>query len=256
MTEPGIRAGIDVGSRAVKLVVMENGSVVRSLVEDTGSDPLAVCRRLLAGVTCDSITATGYGRHLFKEHWPAAEVITEIKAVARGAASLVPLCRTVIDIGGQDSKAIALGPDGKVQKSVMNDRCAAGSGQFLEMMATALAYERDEFVAAACRAGRAERLNSMCTVFAQSEVVSLIARGAAREEIALGVHQAIVRRTAALAGGVPLEETIVFTGGCARDPCLVALLSEALKHPLLVPPGPQSVAALGCALGGAVAPTG
>lgn len=253
MTECRVRAGIDIGSRAVKLVVMENGSVVRSLVEDTGSDPLAVCRRLLAGVTCDSITATGYGRHLFREHWPAAEVITEIKAVARGAVSLVPACRTVIDIGGQDTKAIALGPSGKVQKSVMNDRCAAGSGQFLEMMATALAYERDEFVAAATRATRAERLNSMCTVFAQSEVVSLIARGASREEIALGVHQAIASRTAALAGGVPLEETIVFTGGCARNPRLVSLLGEALKRPLHVPPEPQTVAALGCALGGTVA---
>ena len=251
MTEPKVRAGIDIGSRAVKLVVMENGSVVRSLVEDTGSDPLAVCRRLLAGVVCDSITATGYGRHLFRERWPAAGVITEIKAVVRGAVFLVPACRTVIDIGGQDSKAIALGPDGRVRKSVMNDRCAAGSGQFLEMMATALAYERDEFVAAACRAGRAERLNSMCTVFAQSEVVSLIARGASREEIALGVHQAIVRRTAALAGGVPLEDAIVFTGGCARNQRLVSLLGEALKRPLCVPPEPQTVAALGCALYGA-----
>jgi predicted CoA-substrate-specific enzyme activase len=256
VTESVVRAGIDIGSRAVKLVVMEHGSIVRSLVEDTGSDPLAVCRRLLAGITYDSITATGYGRHLFREHWPAAEVITEIKAVARGAASLMPLCRTVIDIGGQDSKAITLGPDGKVQKSVMNDRCAAGSGQFLEMMATALAYERDEFVAAASRAGRTERLNSMCTVFTQSEVVSLIARGAAREEIALGVHQSIASRTAALAGGVTLEETIVFTGGCARNPRLVTLLGEALKRPLHVPPEPQSVAALGCALTGAVPPAG
>jgi predicted CoA-substrate-specific enzyme activase len=256
VTEGRVRAGIDIGSRAVKLVVMENGSVVRSLVEDTGSDPLAVCRRLLAGVTCDSITATGYGRHLFQERWPSAGVISEIKAVARGAVSLLPACRTVIDIGGQDSKAISLGPDGRVRKSVMNDRCAAGSGQFLEMMATALAYGRDEFVAAAARAGRAERLNSMCTVFAQSEVVSLIARGASREEIAFGVHQSIAGRTAALAGGLPLEETIVFTGGCARNPRLVALLGEALKRPVHVPPDPQTVAALGCALGGAPAPAG
>ena len=129
----------------------------------------------------------------------------------------------------------------------------AWHSQFLEMMATALAYERDEFIAAAARATRAERLNSMCTVFAQSEVVSLIARGASREEIALGVHQAIASRTAALAGGVPLEETIVFTGGCARNPRLVSLLGEALKRPLHVPPEPQTVAALGCALGGTVA---
>jgi activator of 2-hydroxyglutaryl-CoA dehydratase len=96
----------------------------------------------------------------------------------------------------------------------------------------------------------------MCTVFTQSEVVSLIARGAAREEIALGVHQSIASRTAALAGGVTLEETIVFTGGCARNPRLVTLLGEALKRPLHVPPEPQSVAALGCALTGAVPPAG
>lgn len=216
---------------------------------DTGSDPLAVCRRLLEGVTYDPITATGCGRKLFQEHWPGAETITEIKAVARGGRSLVPTCRTLVDIGGQDTKAISLDPGGKVQKFVMNDRCAAGTGQFLEMMATALAYTRDEFVAAAERASRGESLSSLCSVFAQSEVVSLIARGAPKEEIALGVHQAIANRTKALAGGVPLEGTILFTGGCARNPCLCRLLEKALGVALQVPPEPQTIAALGCALG-------
>lgn len=244
------QAGVDIGSRAVKLVVVENGRVVHTAVADTGSDPLAVCRRLLAGVTGDIVTATGYGRHLFREHWPAARVITEIKAVARGAVRLVPACRSIIDIGGQDTKAISLGADGRVRKSVMNDRCAAGSGQFLEMMATALGCDRGEFIAAAARAGRAERLNSMCTVFAQSEVVSLVARGASRDEIALGIHQAIAGRTAALAGGVPIEEAVLFTGGCAGNACLVELLGRALGRPLVVPPEPQTVAALGAALEG------
>jgi (R)-2-hydroxyacyl-CoA dehydratese activating ATPase len=243
-------AGIDIGSRAIKLVLMDSGRVVLRAVEDTGSDPLAICRRLLDGVACDAITATGYGRHLFKEHWPAAEVISEIKAVAVGATSLVPGCRTIVDIGGQDTKAIALDPAGKVQKFAMNDRCAAGTGQFLEMMATALAYTREEFVTAAGQAARAQRLSSMCTVFAQSEVVSLIARGASKEEMALGVHQSIANRAAALAGGVPVEGPVVFTGGCAHNPCLVSLISEALKHPLRVPESPQTVAALGCAIHG------
>jgi predicted CoA-substrate-specific enzyme activase len=124
----------------------------------------------------------------------------------------------------------------------------AGTGQFLEMMATALAYTREEFAAAAGRAARGQRLSSMCTVFAQSEVVSLIARGASKEEMALGVHQSIANRTAALAGGVQVEEPVVFTGGCAHSPCLVSLLSAALKRPLQVPDWPQTVAALGCAL--------
>jgi len=243
-------AGIDIGSRAIKLVLLHGGSVVLRAVQDTGSDPIAVCRRLLDGVAYDAITGTGYGRHLFKEYWPEAQVISEIKSVAIGATSLVPGCRTIIDIGGQDTKAIGLDSVGKVQKFAMNDRCAAGTGQFLEMMATALAYTREEFVSAAGRASQAQRLSTMCTVFAQSEVVSLIARGASREEMALGVLQSIANRTAALAGGVPLEEPVVFTGGCAQNPCLVSLISAMLKHPVQVPESPQTVAALGCALHG------
>jgi len=134
----------------------------------------------------------------------------------------------------------------------MNDRCAAGTGQFLEMMATALAFTREEFAAAARRASQAQRLSSMCSVFAQSEVVSLIARGASKDEMALGIHRSIASRTAALAGGVPVEPAVVFTGGCARNECLVSLLSEAIGQPLRVPGSPQTVAALGCALHGAV----
>jgi len=243
-------AGIDIGSRAIKLVLVDEGRVVLRAVEDTGSDPLAVCQRLVDGVAYDAIVGTGYGRHLFKAHWPATEVISEIKAVAVGATTLVAGCRTIVDIGGQDSKALALDGNGKVRKFVMNDRCAAGTGKFLEMMATALAYTREEFVAAAGRAARAESLTSMCTVFAESEVVSLIARGAAKEEIALGVHQSVASRIAALAGGVPVEEPVVFTGGCAHNPRLASLISEAVKHPLRVPESPQTVAALGCALYG------
>ncbi len=245
-------AGIDIGSRAIKLVVCEDGRVAHTEIADTGSDPLAVCRRFLASVEYDRITGTGYGRHLFQEHWPGARVISEIKAVAVGAIALVPHCRTIVDIGGQDSKVISLDEAGRVRKFVMNDRCAAGTGQFLEMMATALAFTREEFAAAARRASQAQRLSSMCSVFAQSEVVSLIARGASKDEMALGIHRSIASRTAALAGGVPVEPAVVFTGGCARNECLVSLLSEAIGQPLRVPGSPQTVAALGCALHGAV----
>ncbi|MDY0060194.1 MAG: acyl-CoA dehydratase activase [Myxococcota bacterium] len=245
--------GIDIGSRAIKLVLVEDGRVAHDAVTDTGSDPLTVCRQLLAGLAYDRITSTGYGRHLFKEHWPDAAVVSEIKAVACGATALVPGCRTVVDIGGQDSKAIALDGAGRVQKFVMNDRCAAGTGQFLELMATTLAYTRAEFEAAAHRAARAQKLSSMCSVFAQSEVVSLIARGAAREEMALGVHEAIATRTGALVGGVPVAPPVVFTGGCAQNQCLVRLLAAVVKQPLQVPASPQTTAALGCALQAALA---
>jgi len=246
-----ISVGLDIGSRAVKLVVVHDGSVVRRVVEDTGSNPLVVCRRLLDGLSYDVLTGTGYGRHLLKAHWPGVEVITEIKAVGIGAFALVPGCRTVIDIGGQDTKLIELDPAGRVQKFAMNDRCAAGTGQFLEMMATALGYSREEFEQAASSTPQARRLSSLCSVFAQTEVVSLIAQGAPREEIALGVHQAIADRTHALAGGIEVRFPVVFTGGCAGNRCLVSLLSGRFKLSLQIPESPQTVAASGCALHGA-----
>lgn len=240
-------AGIDIGSRTIKLVVREDGHVVRQIVRDTTWDPLRVCSDLLVDLSGVPIVATGYGRHLFKERWGAA-VITEIKAVAKGAHVLRPTCRVVVDVGGQDTKAVAVDPAGRIRKFSMNDRCAAGTGRFLEVMALALAYSPEEFVQAALDASRAERLNSMCTVFAESEVVSHVARGADRTAIALGIHQAIATRTVALAKGVPLEDDVVFTGGGARNACLVGLVERGIGRRVHVPASPQTVAALGCAL--------
>ncbi|MFH1467571.1 MAG: acyl-CoA dehydratase activase, partial [Pseudomonadota bacterium] len=219
-------------------------------VVDTTYDPLQVCHTLLADLTWDRLTCTGYGRHLFAEHWPEAAVITEIKAVSTGAAHLLPGCRALVDIGGQDTKVVTLDPAGRVRKFAMNDRCAAGTGRFLEVMATALAFERDAFIAAAQRAPRAEKLSSMCAVFAESEVVSLVARGRDRDAIALGIHTAIAQRTAGLARTLPLEDPLLFAGGGALNAALAPLLEAALGHPLHVPESPQTVAALGCALVG------
>lgn len=240
-------AGIDIGSRTVKVVVVDGTDVVHQRVEDTGFDPLDVCRRMLDGVACERILATGYGRHLFREHW-GCEAITEIKAVARGARALLPSCRAVVDIGGQDTKAIALDPRGKLLKFTMNDRCAAGTGRFLEVMALALSWSPAQFVEAAQRATRSEKLNSMCTVFAESEVISLVARGKTRDEIALGIHQAIATRTVALLKAVPLEGDILFTGGGALNDCLRRLIQDGIGRDVQVPEHPQTAAALGCAL--------
>jgi len=242
-----IRAGIDIGSRSIKLVLFENGSILKAEVADTTFDPIAVCRKLLDGVDYHAITATGYGRRLFSQRCPC-NVVSEIKAVASGARFLLEECRTVLDIGGQDTKVVTLDGCGKLDKFLMNDRCAAGTGRFLEVMAAALSFTYEHFTQAALSATRAEKLNSMCTVFAESEVISLVARGASREAIALGIHESIATRTLALMKGLQLEDTIMFAGGGADNPCLRRQLEAALGRTLYLPDNPRIVAALGAAL--------
>lgn len=243
-----ISAGIDIGSRATKLVLVRDDRVVREVVLDSGPDPLAVCAGLLDGIAYDVLVATGYGRHLVQGHLPGVRVVSEIKAVATGAVWRQPGCRTVVDVGGQDTKVVSIDPAGRVGRFAMNDRCAAGTGQFLETMAASLGLPDHGLSEAAARATQARRLTSMCAVFARSEVVGLVARGVPREEIALGVLLAVASRTASLAGTIPVEDPVVFTGGCAVDERFVALVSSALGHRMIVPESPRCVAALGCAL--------
>jgi predicted CoA-substrate-specific enzyme activase len=193
-----------------------------------------------------SVVATGYGRHLAREKL-GLTVITEIKAHALGASRLFPECRTVIDIGGQDSKAIRV-EGGKQMSFEMNDRCAAGTGRFLEVMATTLGYRLEEFGPEAMAAVEAASISSMCTVFSESEVVSLIAGGKSKQSIALGLHESIVNRLLALVGRVGAEQQVVLTGGVALNPCIRSLLERRLGLALLVPSEPQIVGALGAAL--------
>jgi len=213
---------------------------------DTGTDPLNRARELLDSCGHEHVAATGYGRHLMREAigYPT---ITEIKAYALGAAYLFPEVRTVIDIGGQDSKAIRV-KAGKVEEFEMNDRCAAGTGRFLEVMAQALGFTIDDFGARALGAGKAASINSMCTVFAESEVITLLAKGESAASIALGLHRSILNRLHSLLGRVGVEPEVVFAGGVARNPCMVALLQERLQTPLRIPEQPQHVGALGAAL--------
>jgi len=238
--------GIDIGSRSIKLVAYKDKEFADSCVTDTTFDPLSECKRILAGRTYDQIACTGYGRHLFKEHWPNAVVITEIKAAALGSAMVHPKVRTVIDIGGQDTKSIALNDNGDMVKFTMNDRCAAGTGRFLEVMATALSYTRDEFIAAAQAAVKTQTLSSMCTVFAESEIVSLVARGALRDELALGIHHSVINRTVSLVTGIPIRDDVLLIGGGALNQCLHPLLEKKLKRSIHIPLQPQLVAATGC----------
>ena len=179
-------AGLDIGSRTIALVEWDGGQVSRSEVVDTGTDPLGNARALVNGRAYDRLVATGYGRHLAAERELADTVISEIKAYGLGAHFLYPDVGTVLDIGGQDSKAIRVGPAGRVLRFEMNDRCAAGTGRFLENMAHTLGMTVDEFGPHALAAGgQAVRISSMCTVFAESEVVSLIARGERSQRVAL-----------------------------------------------------------------------
>jgi predicted CoA-substrate-specific enzyme activase len=207
--------GIDVGSRSIELVLLEDGQMVHQGKLPTTFDPLAQCQRLLDGLPPARIVATGYGRKLVAEHLKHHRVtaITEIQAYALGAHHLDPRVRTVLDIGGQDTKAISLSEAGKVVKFEMNDRCAAGTGKFLEFMATALQVPLQDFGGFALSADRRIQINSMCTVFAESEATSLMARGEKPANIALGLHLAIVQRTLAMLRRVGVVEPVLFAGG-------------------------------------------
>ncbi len=240
-------AGIDIGSRTIKLVTVEGEEIIFSLIVDTTHDPLEQCKRLMGQTHFDRILATGYGRHLFEIQFDVPTV-TEIKAFARGVKTLFPCGRTILDIGGQDTKAIALDGDGRVAKFEMNDRCAAGTGIFMELMAKTLGYEMEAFGREALKAQDKVQINSMCTVFAQSEVTSLLAKGQRREDIALGIHVAILNRTLSLMKRVSTAPEIVFAGGVARNPCLRFLLEETLGKEIRVPHDPQMVGAYGAAL--------
>ena len=241
-------AGIDIGSRTIELVVVnEAQEIVDSFQTDTGFDPMTEARKLINGMAYDHIMATGYGRNLFEISFDASTV-TEIKAHARGARALFPEIQTVIDIGGQDSKAIALFDNGKVKKFEMNDRCAAGTGKFLEIMAKTLGFGIEDFGKEALLADSGLNISSMCTVFAESEVTSLIAKGESRREIARGLHASVIRRVAGMINRVSSDGDIVFSGGVAKNPCMHTLLEAKLGRTIRIPDDPQRVGALGAAL--------
>lgn len=240
-------AGIDIGSRYIKYIVLEEARPVLLQKKETGHNPLAACLDLINSAKPDRLVATGYGRYLLEVHG-SIKTHTEIKAVARGAKEAFPSCRTVIDIGGQDTKVISLGDSGAVSSFEMNDRCAAGTGRFLEIMARALGYDLDNFGAECSGLNSSIRINSMCTVFAESEVVGLIARGVKREIIANSLHSSVVSKVTALIKKVGMNRDVVFAGGCARNRCLARMFEEQLQCEVLIHEHPDFLAALGAAL--------
>lgn len=240
-------AGLDIGSRTAKLVVLEGGEVVSARRLETTPSVQDDCRRLLDSERYDRLVVTGYGRAVAEVAFDAPSV-TEIKAFARGASALFPGCRALLDVGGQDTKAVALDGNGRAVRFEMNDKCAAGAGRFLEIMAQALKLPLEAFGEEALAGAGAVRLSSMCAVFAESEVVGLVTRGTARADIARAVHEAVAGRAVALLRRVGVEGEVVFGGGGAKNRCLVVLVGAALGRPPRVPPDAQMVAAHGAAL--------
>jgi len=191
------------------------------------------------------VISTGYGRNSVTY---AQKAITEIACHAKGANFLYKEARMVIDIGGQDSKAILLGEHGKVEDFVMNDKCAAGTGRFLEVMAGVLGLELEELGKISLKSRAPCQISSICTVFAESEVVSLRAEKRSVEDIVAGVHQSAAKRVASMARPMGLARPVVFTGGVAKNSGVIKALEAELKTMLIIPEEPQIVGALGAAL--------
>lgn len=248
-------AGIDSGSVASKAVLLDPQTCcpVASAILPTGWNPketgLAVLEQACAragieSVALDRIVGTGYGRVAFPF---VHKTVTEITCHARGASYLFPDTGVVVDIGGQDSKAIHVGTKGAVLDFVMNDKCAAGTGRFLQVVANILECSLDDLSVAAAQ-GQPVTISSMCAVFAETEIVGLLARGTPPQDIAAGVYLSIAKRVSALAGRVSPSGAWTFTGGLATSPSFAKALSTAVGHPVRVPEEPQMVGALGAAL--------
>jgi predicted CoA-substrate-specific enzyme activase len=252
-----VTAGVDMGSTATKAVILRDGRIVGSSARVTGADPersgeiaLKECLDQAELVLDDIgyIVSTGYGRRALEL---ADESVNEINANARGAAwlgSSEGTVRTILDIGGQDSKAISLDADGVIRDFAMNDKCAAGTGKFLEVIADLIEVPLDDMGDLSLESTRPVSIASTCVVFAQSEVVSLIARKLERADIIAGIHRSIASRVVTMARRVGMERVVVFDGGPAKNTGLRAAIEEELGHPVVVPRHPQLVVALGAAL--------
>lgn len=249
-----ITAGIDIGSTTAKGAILKEGRIEAHTVMPTGYDPKkaaeTVLERLLekTGISrqdVESVVSTGYGR---KNVAFAHRSVTEITCHAAGARLLNPNAATIVDIGGQDSKVIVLDSSGQVADFTMNDKCAAGTGRFLEVMASALQVELAGLADFSARADASVAISSVCTVFAESEVISLISKGEKRENIIAGIHAAIGSRIVSMAGRVKARPSYMMTGGVALNQGVVRVLEERFQSAVTVPELAQLNGAVGAAL--------
>ncbi|MBI4294750.1 MAG: 2-hydroxyglutaryl-CoA dehydratase [Chloroflexi bacterium] len=248
----GYFAGLDLGSTMTKVVIM-NHNVMATIIGPTGAEHRRLANRVMeqalgqAGLSFEDISyvvATGYGRI----NVPFADrQITEITCHARGIASLFPTARTVIDIGGQDCKGIKL-ESGRVKNFVMNDKCAAGTGRFLEVIAETMGVRLEDIGELSLHSRNRVKISSTCTVFAEQEVVTHIANGVAVEDILAGIHAAIASRVYNMVERIKVERDVVMTGGGAKNIGLVRAMEEKLGCQVLRPEEPLLTGALGAAI--------
>jgi (R)-2-hydroxyacyl-CoA dehydratese activating ATPase len=242
--------GVDAGSTTCKAVAIDAaGRILARRVEPASPRIEEQAARLVSELSAEvggapSVGATGYGR----KRIAAGRALTEITCHARGAFALAGRAGLLVDVGGQDTKAIRVGAGGEVLDFAMNDKCAAGTGRFLEVILARLHVPFPEVAGCAARASRAVRVSSTCTVFAESEVISLVANGEPLEDIVRGLHAALASRVAALARGVGGGGEVLMSGGVALNAAMVSALAEALGARVTVLPDPQLAGALGAAL--------
>jgi len=249
-----IYAGIDAGSRTIKIVLMDaDRRVVASSLRDQGVEVVALTEELLdellerAGLERSDLkrtVATGYARGAITS---ADTTITEITCHAAGVLRQAPHTRTIVEIGGQDSKVIHLDDSGHVRDFAMNDRCAAGTGRFLEMVADKLEVPLDALGELAAGSTSPSAISSMCVVFAETEIIGLLAAGEQRANLVAGVQRAIISRVAAMIGA-NARRPIIFTGGVAMVPGMDRALADSLNAEVQVAEAPQMTGALGAAI--------
>jgi predicted CoA-substrate-specific enzyme activase len=247
-------AGVDIGSTMTKVVVTDKASNLLSFITGpTGAEHRQLANEVMrqaleqADLSIDDVSyivATGYGRL----NVPFADrQITELSCHARGVSSLFPDARTAIDIGGQDAKCMKI-DNGRLISFVMNDKCAAGTGRFLEVTAATLSIRLEDMGEISLKATQKIQISNLCTIFAQQEVVALLSRGEKLENIVAGLHDALASRVASLARRLGIEPDLVLTGGVAKNMGMVKAMKESLGCEILVPEEPLLTGALGAAI--------
>jgi len=247
-------AGIDIGSITTKAAIVDDGSVIGTRVAFTGYNANLAGRSVYEGLleelgvdasSVEKIISTGYGRNSVDF---ADKSMTEIICHGAGAHFINPDVRSIIDIGGQDSKALVIDEQGRVKDFVMNDKCAAGTGRFLEVMARALEVNLDDFGAMSLRSETPSKISSICTVFAESEVISLISKGEVRENIIAGIHDSVASRVFAMSQRIGLARPVMMTGGVAKNIGVVRALEKRLGSSIEVNSFAQVNGAIGAAV--------
>ncbi|KEI92513.1 2-hydroxyisocaproyl-CoA dehydratase activator HadI [Clostridium botulinum] len=246
--------GLDIGSTTSKGVIIKDGKeIVASVLVPVGtgtSGPLKLIKELkeksnLTEKDIEKTVVTGYGRIQYKD---ADKQISELSCHAKGVAFLIPGARNIIDIGGQDAKAMKLNDKGKLINFIMNDKCAAGTGRFLDVMAGVLETDVSKLGEISEKSTKEVSISSTCTVFAESEVISHLSANAKKEDIVAGIHTSVVRRVSTLAMRVGIEDQVVMVGGVARNKGIVKAMEKELGHDIKVPELAQLTGALGAAI--------